>query len=92
MNTSRSAGGGTGTQTAAIAFGGNLQPGYTNVTETWNGSNWTTVPATLNRPASGGIQAAGTTTASLAFGGTPPAAGATEEWSGSSNVTKVLTD
>ena len=34
----------------------------------------------------------GTTTAALAMGGTPPAAGQTEEWNVPSNVVKTLTD
>ena len=38
----------------------------------------------------GGVGAG--TSSSLAFGGTPPVGGQTEEWSGSSIATNVLTD
>ena len=68
---------------------GGKSPTITNV-EDWNGASWSEV-ADINtsRRSLGG---AGTTTAGLAFGGTPPVTGATEEWSGSSITTKVLTD
>jgi hypothetical protein len=33
---------GAGTNTAALAFGGNIPP-TTGATETWNGTNWTEV-------------------------------------------------
>ena len=35
---------------------------------------------------------AGTATSALAFAGTPPVGGLTEEWNGSSISSKVLTD
>jgi hypothetical protein len=49
LNTARFQAGGAGTQTAGLAFGGALT-GFvaTNVTEEYNGSTWTTLPATLN--------------------------------------------
>ena len=65
-------------------------PATQAVTEDWNGASGSEV-ADLNAGRNA-LAGAGTTTASLAFGGTPPAAGATEEWSGSSNTIKVLTD
>ena len=76
-----------GTNTAALAFGGNPATGKT---EEWNGASWVEVAdlSTARQQLSG----AGTNTAALAFGGTPPVTGATEEWSGSSNTIKVLTD
>ena len=72
MNTARSGGAGTGTQTAAIAFGGNLQPGNFQGTETWNGTSWTTVPGTLSRNPAGTLQSSGTVTSALAFSGSGP--------------------
>jgi len=73
MNTGRNWPGGLGTQTAALAFGGNnyigggLTPTVYSATESWNGTSWTTVNS-LNvpryYPGGTGIQTAG-----LAFGG-----------------------
>jgi hypothetical protein len=68
---------GSGTQTAALSFGA----GPANVTESWNGSSWTTLPATLNT-ARNYLAGCGTQTASLGFGGNPVSA-ATESWNGS---------
>jgi len=80
-----------GTNTAALAFGGN-SPGPTtqDLTEEWNGASWAEVGdlSTARQQLSG----AGTSTAALAFGGTPPVTGATEEWNVPSNVVKTLTD
>jgi hypothetical protein len=61
--------GGVGTNTAALAFGGNpgSSPYTTGVTETWNGTNWTEVND-LNT-ARNQLTGAGTNTAALAFGG-----------------------
>ena len=76
---------------AALGFGGGPPPAPTSVaiTESWNGSAWTEV-ADLNT-ARYGTGAAGTTTAALAFGGaTPTIVASTEEWSGTSNVTKTI--
>ena len=60
-------------------------------TEDWNGANWVEVAdLSTARSNHGGV---GTTTAAIAFGGqTPPVVASTEEWSGSSIATKVLTD
>jgi hypothetical protein len=46
LNTARSASGGAGTQTAGLVFGGGSP--VTGATESYNGSTWTTLPATLN--------------------------------------------
>ena len=85
-NTARYAAGpsSAGTQTAMLAFGGEVPPG-TGATEEYDGSTWTNKPS-LNTPRTypGG---AGTVTAALAFSGYLPAApttGATESWNGSS--------
>jgi len=77
--TARRALGGTGTQTASLAFGG-----YTTVdvssTESWDGISWTTSPGSLNT-ARRYIGSAGTQTAALAFGGST---NSTESWNGTS--------
>ena len=73
-----------GTQTAALGFGGRTgTPGTTtSVTESFNGSSWTSVNS-LNtaRRGSGG---AGIQTAALYFGGSSPGSNATESWNGTS--------
>ena len=61
-------------------------------TEEWNGASWVEV---ADMSASGGFGVAGVaadSTSALAFGGAPPVSVATEEWSSTSNTTKVLTD
>ena len=40
MNTARNDGGGTGTQTAGLAYGGDA-PGASNATEHYDGTSWT---------------------------------------------------
>ena len=68
MNTARWAGAGTGTQTAALNFGGGAgPPDLKDITESWNGSTWTEV-ADLNT-ARQNLAGCGITTASLCFGG-----------------------
>jgi hypothetical protein len=83
LNTARYGLAGAGTQTAGLAFGGEIAP-VTGATEEYDGSTWTT-PGSLNtaRYILGGT---GIQTAALAFGGlcTPPNTGATEEYDGSS--------
>ena len=85
MNESKHNLSGSGTYTAAVAFGGT--PGAKNSTETWNGTAWTEV-ANLN---TAGFTRAGTiesSTAALAMGGYSPALPGylanTELWNGSS--------
>ena len=94
MNQSRTALAGAGTQTAALGFGGQDTPPTTiaGKTEDWNGVSWVEVAdLSTSRYYLGG---AGTSTLGLASGGyNPPTYYAnTEEWSGSSNTVKVLTD
>jgi hypothetical protein len=82
--------GGAGTQTLALAFGGDL-PGTTAATELWNGTSWTTNPSGL-ATARGSLAGAGTQTAGLAFGGSAgPDLAATEEWTGSTLQTRTIT-
>jgi hypothetical protein len=42
LNTARQQLAGAGTQTAALAFGGELAPGYTGATEEYDGTTWAT--------------------------------------------------
>ena len=82
MNTARHALAGSGSQTAAIGFGGTVPPTKA-LTELWNGSSWTET-ADLNT-ARTDISGAGSSTAALAFAGlAPPTTGKTESWDGSS--------
>ena len=59
---------------------------YPNVT---SAGSWTT-SVNLNTARTTLSGAGATSTAALAFGGTPPVTAATEEWSSSSNVIKTL--
>ena len=79
LNTARDQAGGSGIQTDALAFGGRTPPNNpSNVTESFNGSTWTTSSATLGTNAK---QAAafGTSTAAV-FAGNDPAAAITQEF------------
>ena len=78
--------GSAGSQTAALAFGGQQQasaPTTENETETYNGTSWTEVnDMNTARARLGG---SGTQTAALGFGGqTPSLTAVTESWDGSS--------
>jgi hypothetical protein len=81
--------GGAGIQTAALAFGGILHL-TTGATEEYDGTSWTTSPASLNT-ARRSLAGAGTQTAALAFGGTTPVTAATEEWTGAAPTTVTIT-
>ena len=78
----------SGTNTAALAYGGNTPPpAVTAVTESWNGSSWTEVND-LNT-ARQSLAGVGPYTSALAFGGTTPTKVAdTETWDGT-NWTEV---
>ena len=89
LNTSRRGPAGAGaSNTAALAFGGNLAApspnAATDETETWNGTNWTEVND-LNQ-ARVFLTGAGTNTAAIAIGGAtgaggnPPQTGEAETW------------
>ena len=90
MPTAVSQSGGGGTQTAAISSGGGT-PSLSRVTQLYNGSSWTTSPATL---VSGQkwLGYAGTQTANLIFGGsTNPAStqtAVTQGWDGTAWSTR----
>jgi hypothetical protein len=79
INTNRFLGGGAGTSTAGIVFGGQSPTTRAN-TESWNGSAWTEVNDlnTAKNNIGGGT---GTYTAALSAGGDPFT---TEQWDGSS--------
>ena len=90
LNTARDQAGGSGIQTDALAFGGRTPPNNpSNATESFNGSTWTTSPATLGTNAK---QAAafGTSTAAV-FAGNDPAAAITQEFTGTAAVQTVTT-
>ena len=80
VNTARRSGGGAGTYTAALYFGGG--PGSDTETESWNGSSWTEV-ADLNTGRNEASGSGETNTAALYFGGGPDVAH-TELWNGTS--------
>jgi hypothetical protein len=83
LNTARRTLAGAGTQTAALTFGGET-PSLTGATESWNGSTWTTLPASMNTARSG-MGGTGTQTAAIGAGGYSTAfTGATEVWNGTS--------
>ena len=89
LNTGRYVGLGIGTQTAFIIAGGYSYPPSTayDITESWNGTSWTNLPATLS---SAGLYrtGTGTQTAGIAVG-----YGTTENqlWNGSAWTTNPLT-
>jgi len=90
MNTARDGLGGFGTQTSALAAGGYSNPPgtYSNATETWDGTNWTTSPATLGT-ARNAVSSAGTTSGGWIAGGYGPPGSVTsdtEEFNSSTNV------
>ncbi len=90
MSMGRNSLGGAGTQTAALAFGGQgtdpSPPSITNLTEKFNGSSWTNTPTLNTGKFNQG--SAGSSTSALSFGGSNPdvanANKKTEKWNGSS--------
>ena len=80
LNTARSACGGVGIVTAALAISGYTPPVATNV-ESWDGTCWTETSTDINS-ARAALGASGTSTACLAFGGAGPSA-LTESFDGS---------
>jgi len=76
-----------GTQTSSITCGG--LPAVTT-TNLWNGTAWTANPTGL-ATGRGQQSAAGTATAGLIAGGSPPNSGLTEEWTGVGLATKTIT-
>ena len=84
LPTENNAGAASGTLTAGIMFGGSqpATPGVVGTTIAYNGTSWTSLPATLSSARSGhGSARSGTQTATLAWtGSTPPATNSTEEY------------
>ena len=86
MNTARGSLGGAGTQTLALAFGGN----NSTATELWNGTSWTA--STAMATARSGLVGAGTQTAGLGMGGYSAGyKNNTEEFTGAAVATKTIT-
>ena len=79
---------GAGTQTSALAIGGENATAISAETESWNGTSWTEVND-LNT-AIEFFGTAGIQTAALAFGGRTPITTATEEWNAGPE-TKTIT-
>ena len=89
LNTARYQVPGTGSTSAGLVIGGYTTTAVA-ITEDWNGTSFVEVgDLNIARYGSG---AAGTTASALAFGGNDGTAvtSATEEWSGSSNLTKSI--
>jgi hypothetical protein len=83
LSTARASAGNAGTTTAALAFGGNLQPGTTSSTEEYNGSSWTAGGSMGT--ARYGANGFGTQTSAVGAGGSPyPGTAIVEEYNGSS--------
>ena len=85
LNTARFSLAASGSQTAALAFGGTGTPDRTTASESYNGTSWTNTPSmnTARSNLAGSIS--GTQTAALAFGGwaVPGSTTATESYNGS---------
>ena len=86
LNTGRSGAGGFGTQTAAFVIGGAVGPPISSAFEIYDGTSWTTSPASLSVATySLGCAGKGTATAGLSFGGkTTAVTGVTDSWNGTS--------
>jgi len=70
MNTGRTTGAASGTQTATLAFGGyHPSTGFQTASESYNGTTWTNTPSLNTGEYLMGGSQQGTTTAALSFGG-----------------------
>ncbi len=79
LNTARDYLGGAGTQTSALAYGGNLGS-VTGKTESWDGSSWTEVNDMATARQQIGCGGASNQAALASVGETPSTSAATEEW------------
>ena len=89
LNSAKSGVAGAGTQTAGIVFGGSTGSA-TGVTQTYDGSSFSTNPATMNvarTSIKSGLN--GSQTSTVAFGGSPPQTNATEDWDGTTWTTST---
>ena len=89
LNTGRSSASGNGTTTAALIYGGSENPPLQDATETWNGTSWAEVADLVNARETCASAMQGSTTSTLVFSGSSPAAPVghktfTEEWNGTS--------
>ena len=90
LNVGRNAIRAMGTQTSALAVGGDASPGPSGATEQYNGTAWTTSPAVMSPTRnSGGMSTAGTVTAAWYAGGSHPGGreNVTSEFDGSAWTT-----
>ena len=91
LNTARYSSAGSGTQTAAVVFGG--APGFIAKTEDWNGSNWAERADLSTARYGGSGTPAGTSSAAFyavgRYNSTTDTA-ATEEWSGTSSSNNTI--
>ena len=83
--------GGTGTQTAALAFGGNVPAGVTGETEQYDGTSWSAVPASLGTARARGGAAGTTSSALYAFGEGGSNTTATEEFTPEVTASVLIT-
>tara|TARA_R100000935_G_scaffold4777_1_gene11202 strand:- start:595 stop:1581 length:987 start_codon:yes stop_codon:yes gene_type:complete len=86
LNTARYGPGGTGTVTAALAFGGDTPPN-TGKTEVYNGTNWTEI-ADMST-ATKYVFGSGTTGSAISAGGSPNL-NRTEEWNDPITTTRTI--
>jgi len=89
LNTALGSLGSSGTQTAALAFGGKTP--RTGATEEYDGTSWANNPTGLNTARSE-LTGCGTQTVALAFGGYDGTSNqsATEEWTGAAPVVRSI--
>ena len=88
LNSARGYGmGGAGTQTSALAYGGNIPPSPSTTliaTESWDGSSWTEVNDMNTKREGVAGSGADNTSAIAVAGNVPPLTGITEIWNGTS--------
>ena len=91
VNTARVSVGGSGIQTAALAFGGSSPPSA--AAESYDGTNWITAPSLATARGNAGSSGAGTSKLALFFGGGPTSSvlNATEEFTQTITL-KTVTD
>ena len=87
INTAKANIGGNGTQTSAIK--GNGEPSPSTVTETWDGTSWTTVASLNQTRGNPGLSLSGDSGTAVFFAGGSPAVGV-EEWNGSAWATSPV--
>ena len=96
LNTARGDPGGAGDSvTSAIAYGGRISTGPTQITESWDGTSWTEVADQGNSGnfyfADGGSSSSALKVAGANNGNTPAHSNVTEEWTAPDIVIKTIT-